>query len=353
MTQRAAVIGAGIAGAACARRLADMGWEVELFDEGAAPGGRLSTYEADTPLGPIRLDVGAQYVTARSDEFSARIRRWIADGVMEPWAGRIASIDEKGASKAVSALTYVGRRDMSGMVAAELRGLSVRQGVRVVKVQGEPNLWRLIFADGSERGFFHAVVSAIPGEATGELLSEAAPNQASAARRVRFAPCWAAMAVFDQPIEAPYDGAHIARGPISWVGRDSTKPGRGGAEAWVIHAAPGWSFEFDRIEPEDAASRLVEAFRRRIKTPEPVWKGAVRWRRAQVERAVGSPFGWDASLKIGSCGDWYLGHRVELAWQSGDGLARAMNETLHAEAAQAVPAQAAPPSGESGAVTTS
>jgi predicted NAD/FAD-dependent oxidoreductase len=330
MAQRAAVIGAGIAGAACARRLAAAGWEVELFDEGVKPGGRLSTLKFETPIGPLRFDAGAQYITARSDEFSAKVRRWIADGFAEPWGGRLAAIDEKGTSKPLTALSYVGKPDMGSVVEAELKGLNVRQDVRVAKVQGEPNLWRLIFADGSERGFFHAVVAATPGETAADLLMEAAPNQASAARRVRIAPSWAAMVAFDRPIEAPYDGVQIARGPISWAARDGSKPGRDGAETWVIHAAPGWSFEYDKIEPEDAASRLVDAFRRRLKTPDPVWKSAVRWKFAQVERAVGSPFGWDAALKVGSCGDWYLGPRVELAWQSGYGLAHAVIESASA-----------------------
>lgn len=332
MAQRAAVIGAGIAGAACARRLADAGWEVELFDEGETPGGRLATGRAGSPLGPLRFDHGAQYFTARSDEFSAKVRRWVTSGCAETWGGRLAAFDEKGVNKPFSAISYVGLPDMGSVVAAELGGLEVRHGARVAKVLGEPDLWRLVFTDGSERGFFHAVVAAVPSETAADVLKEAAPNQASAARRVRMAPCWAAAVAFDASVTAPYDGAQIARGPISWVARDSSKPGRGPIETWVIHAAPGWSFEFDRIEPEDAASRLVDAFRRRLRTPDPIWKTAFRWRQAQVERAVGSPFGWDAALKIGSCGDWYLGPRVELAWQSGDGLARAMNETLRAAA---------------------
>jgi hypothetical protein len=328
MAQRAAVIGAGLAGVACARRLADAGWDVELIDESSSAGGRLSTLFASTPAGEIAFDHGAQHLTVRTDEFSAKMKSWVAAGAAETWNARIVSVDERGASRPVNAIAWVGRPGMSAIVEAELGGLPVRGGGRVEAIRGERDLWRVVFPGGAERGFYHAVVVAAPAEHAAELLEEVAPYQATAARRVRVAPCWAGMAVFDRPIESPFDGARLAKGPLAWIARESSKPGRGGVESWVAHAAQGWSFEFAKLKPEEAAPRIVEAFRRRLKAPEPIWAGAHFWRSAFVERAVGSPFGWDAASKIGSCGDWYLGPRAELAWQSGDGLARAILEDV-------------------------
>jgi predicted NAD/FAD-dependent oxidoreductase len=328
MAQRAAVIGAGLAGVACARRLADAGWDVELIDESTGHGGRLATWRASTPKGEIAFDHGAQHITVRTDEFAAKMKGWVAAGAAETWNARLVSVDERGASRPVNALAWIGRPGMSAIAEFELQGLPVRGGGRVTAIRGERDLWRAVFPDGTERGFYHAVVVATPADRAAELLGEVAPYQATAARRVRASPCWAGMFAFDRPIEAPYDGARLAKGPLAWIARESSKPGRNGVETWVAHAAPGWSFEFASLSPEDAAPRLVEAFRRRLKAPEPVWKGAHFWRQAFVERAVGSPFGWDTAAKIGSCGDWYLGPRAELAWQSGDGLARAMIEDI-------------------------
>ncbi len=320
------MIGAGLAGAACAHGLETAGWDVELFEAESHVGGRMATHHAQTPRGPVRVDHGAQYMTARSEAFCANMRRWVAAGAAETWDARIVTIDERGATRPMSALAWVGRPGMSGAVKRDLEGVTVRTGARVTAIRGEPDLWRVVFADGAERGFYHAVIVAIPAEPAGVLLDEHAPYQASAARRVRGSPCWAAMAAFDAPIPAPYDAASIVRGPLTWIARDSCKPGRGGVETWVIHAAPGWSYEFEALPSDEAAARLVEAFRRRLKAPPPIWSAAHLWRHASVERAVGSPFGWDQALKIGSCGDWYLGSRAELAWQSGVALAEAIVE---------------------------
>lgn len=326
MAQRAAVIGAGLSGAACARRLADAGWDVELFDEGEQPGGRLATRRTETPVGPVTIDYGAPYISVRTDEFAAKMRKWVAAGVAETWSARIVNVDERNITRPATAIAWTGRPGMSAIVESEIAGLTVRYGAKVATVRGEPDLWRIIFEDGAERSFYHAVVVAVPSEPAAAILNEAAPFQASAARRVRMAPCWAAMIAYFAPLEGHVDGAHITRGPLSWVGRDASKPSRNGAETWMVHAGPGWSSEFAKLSPEEAAPKLVEAFRRRVQAPEPAWCEARFWPSATVERAVGSPFGWDQALKIGSCGDWYLGGRAELAWQSGDSLARAIIE---------------------------
>jgi protoporphyrinogen/coproporphyrinogen III oxidase len=56
---RAVVIGAGPAGAAAAYGLCEQGYEVTVFEKGAAPGGRTRTYRE----GRFQLDTGAAFVT--------------------------------------------------------------------------------------------------------------------------------------------------------------------------------------------------------------------------------------------------------------------------------------------------
>ncbi len=66
MTNKVAVIGAGMAGLACARILRRSGCYVEVFEQDRIIGGRMAT----TRLGLVPFDHGAQYVTARSDLFA-------------------------------------------------------------------------------------------------------------------------------------------------------------------------------------------------------------------------------------------------------------------------------------------
>ena len=56
----------------------------------------------------------------------------------------------------------------------------------------------------------------------------------------------------------------------------------------------------------------------------PVFSVAHRWRYALVDKAIGAPFVWDSARRLGACGDWCLGPKVEFAFQSGDALGGAM-----------------------------
>ena len=326
MTQQVAVIGAGIAGATCARHLAEAGWNVEIFEKELTPGGRMAAFRAEREGEKLCFDRGAQYFTVREEPFSRQVRAWVAEGAVEAWDARLITIDERGSTRPFSAFAWVGRPAMDAVIKVQLEGLQVRFGADVVGIVGEPGQWRLQLADGRERGFYRAVILATPSEIAVKLLRHLAPLQASAAVRARSAPCWALTADFDATMETPFDGAKILTGPLSWIARDASKPGRGPAETWVAHASPIWSRSNLDSDPKKVAAELAAALSARLRVDRPARARAHLWREALVERAVGSPFGWDRALSIGSCGDWYLGPRVEFAWTSGDALGRALAE---------------------------
>ncbi|MDX2233650.1 MAG: FAD-dependent oxidoreductase [Hyphomonadaceae bacterium] len=324
MTLRSiAVVGAGAAGLACARRLSSRGFPVRLFDKGRSPGGRLATRRVQTPHGEAAFDHGAQYVTARDPAFADVLATlalpWTVAPVVIAGDGRIQPGRTDG-------LRWVGAPGMSALARGLAAGLSVTAGARVTAASRTEEGWRLAIEGGEAAGPFDAVVIATPAEQAGDLLAPTSPAFAEAARAAVTAPCWAGLLVFADRVPAPFDAARVeGDGPIAWIARERSKPGRAGPEAWVVHAAPTWSREHLEDAPDAVADALARAFRVVAgAAPAPAWTQAHRWRYAQVERAAGTPFAWDAALRLGVCGDWRIGPRVESAWLSGDGLARAM-----------------------------
>ena len=87
---------------------------------------------------------------------------------------------------------------------------------------------------------------------------------------------------------ADFDGAFINQGPLRWVARNSSKPGRDPEkETWVLHAAPKWSESHWENARESVASDLWRTFLDLIGSPaaEPAVAMAHRWRYAL--RALG------------------------------------------------------------------
>jgi predicted NAD/FAD-dependent oxidoreductase len=113
---------------------------------------------------------------------------------------------------------------------------------------------------------------------------------------------------------------------LAWYARDSSKPGRDGCEAFVLHATADWSrVEFD--QPPHAVHRaLLDRFSRLVgrSLPRTLVADAHRWRHARVEAPLGADCLLDAEAGIGFCGDWCIAPRAEAAWTSGIALGAAL-----------------------------
>ena len=83
-----AVVGAGVAGLACAQRLRASGRTVVVFDKGRRPGGRVSTRRHDG----LQFDHGAQFFTARDPRFVQLVMRCEDQGQVARWGGPFATL---------------------------------------------------------------------------------------------------------------------------------------------------------------------------------------------------------------------------------------------------------------------
>src|ERR1035437_3773650 len=70
-----------MAGLAAAKVLSDAGLNVLVLEKSLECGGRMSTVR----MGDGSVDVGAQFFTARSPEFTAQIKKWEIDGALSLW----------------------------------------------------------------------------------------------------------------------------------------------------------------------------------------------------------------------------------------------------------------------------
>lgn len=110
---RIAIIGAGMAGLACARRLHTAGVAAELFDKASRAGGRMASRWLGLMGGTTLLDHGAQYFTARAPDFHALCTEALIAGVIAPWTGELR--DERIGARAAheEEARYRGNPDMN------------------------------------------------------------------------------------------------------------------------------------------------------------------------------------------------------------------------------------------------
>ena len=314
----AAVIGAGLAGIACAQRLAGAGWQLRVFESQRAAGGRIATRRFET----ASFDHGAQYFTARDPSFRVAIEKARLTGAVERWRpnwpGGDLERDE----------LWVGAPGMSAFPRLLSSGLDIEFGARVTRLERSTGGWTLQDDRGTSHPEFDFVVLALPAPEAAALAAPHTPL-AERVRAVSMAPCWAAMIAFARSVGDAPDAGFTNDEVLPWFARNGSKPGREAPDSWVLHA----SAEFSRREIDAPAARVQKTLLTRLsgqlgrKLPEILLSDTHLWRHARVEAPLGEPFLLDRSAGIGFCGDWCLDARAEGAFLSGNAIGRALSET--------------------------
>ncbi len=333
--QPIAIIGAGLSGLACAQALALAGCAVHLFDKSRSAAGRMSTRRAEDAQGAWQCDHGAQYFTARDADFRAEVQRWQQAGVAAVWPGSIASHDGNSfVPLQTNTERFVGTPRMTAPaahLARELAALAppllpvqIQLQTTVQSVQAATDGWSITSAEhGMHAQHYRAVLLAVPAPQAMPLLAAIAAAVAALSASAHMRGCWALMVRCSSQVSLACDGAFVNAGPLRWVARDSSKPSRSGVETWLLHASPEWSESHIEDDAASVTTALLQAFAA-LGGPDPasVQATAHRWRYADTETPLNAGCWWDASSRLGMCGDWLHGGKVEGAWLSGRTLAQ-------------------------------
>ena len=298
------IIGAGVAGLACARRLTEAGVQAVLFDKGRGIGGRVATRR----VGALQFDHGAQYVTARDAGFAGVLADGLANGDLGYWSD--------GAGKS----HVVGTPGMSALAQVLGSGLDVRLNTTVERVFPDGDGWLLRFGASEYRA--ERVVITVPAPQVAGLIGADHP-MVGPLRSVQLAPCLTLMAAIDAP--APFISRSDAGGALAWIAQDSTKPGRiaEGVATWVAQAGLQFSEENLELDLDALTKLMVPLLCERLGTTADCvrYAAAHRWRFARVTAPLGQPFLRSSDAKLYLGGDWCLGPRIEAAWGSGTAIA--------------------------------
>lgn len=315
VAKRIAVIGAGVAGSGCARRLKDRGFEVTVVDKGRSLGGRLATR---TSRGGYAFDHGAPSIHADREAFASVL-------------AKLQAADAASAPDATGLV--VGVPAMNALFAPFFDDIPVHQSVEVTGLIQGTHGWTLAQTAGDPMTGFDAVAVTIPAEQAIRLIIPFGTGWENAMERVTYTPCVTMMAAFEEKLPLSDAVAPASDYGIAKQIRNSAKPGRlSTTDQWVVHGDTAYSAASLEREKDDIADDLLRRFLAANGLPPltPVYLAGHRWRFARTDKALGHSHLWDANLGVGLAGDWCLGANAEHAFESGLALAQAMADALDA-----------------------
>jgi hypothetical protein len=345
--RKIAVVGAGIAGLACARTLAQAGHSVTLLEKNTAVGGRVTS--SDSPFGTF--DPGTQYFTVRDARFEKALA--VAPRACKPWSANAVRVLDPHGRVAEAALPareqhWVGVPAMDALPGQWAQPLAAAGAVeletRVTRIEPDAidaKHWQLQTAGPQDSvhvfSGFDAVLLAMPSPLAAGLLGQSAlaPRMVKEMQQVEIAPCWTLMLAFPQAIQPTlthlgpqWNAALSTHHRIAWLARESSKPGRNVVERWTVQASAAWSQEHLDDDAPRVQAKLLKAFAEVTGIyAEPAYAEVRRWRWARTQTPLGRTHLWDGKAGLGACGDWCVGHRVEDAFISGLELALAVHKS--------------------------
>ena len=300
-----AVVGAGIAGAACARALRTAGVDVEVLDRGRAAGGRL----ASRTLAGRRVDLGASYCTATDARFVAVVDDWLRRGVARPWTDTFHVAGPDGLREPKTGpLRYGAPGGLRSLGEDLLTGTPVRLGTTVTTVGPGPTV------DGRAHA---AVVVAMPDPQAARLLDPSLAEETAAVADRAWEPVLALAAGWDERAWDPdFDGCFVDGSDVlGWVADDGRRRGDG-APVLVAHStSPFAARHLD--DPDAAAGPMTQAVRAVLCVDAaPAWTSVQRWSFARPAAPREAPFHLGPA-RVGLCGDGWGSPKVETAYLSG------------------------------------
>lgn len=285
------VVGAGIAGLACARVLIDRGVDVRILERGAVPGGRLAGPSVDGR--PV--DLGAAYFTVSDPAFRSVVDGWQERGLARPWTGHFEVYGESPHAPEVSGPVRWSAPGGLGSLAADLAaGLPVEYGVAVGELAGL----------GPAQ-----VVLAMPAPQAAAVH----PPAGAVAEEQQWRPCLAVALRYPSRSWPDFAGAFVNDHPVLVTVCDDGDRRGDRAPVLVAHSTPAYA-------REEAVADVEVAVREVLHLPDPGTPVAVRyWPEARPARPSGAPFALVDGVFL--AGDGFGRPRVEAAFASGRAVA--------------------------------
>ncbi|MDA7704940.1 FAD-dependent oxidoreductase [Rickettsiales bacterium] len=309
--KKIAIIGAGISGLTIAQKLAQKN-EVIIFDKSRGIGGRMATRRADN----FHFDHGAQFFTAKSEQFQEFCQNAYREGVIDIWNARFAeiighNIARKWRFDNKQQPHYIAVPQMNNLCKFMAKNLDLRLKEQIIDIEFINQKWSL---KTKEKEFidFDYLILAIPSHQAVNLLPRKFIDF-DIVQKIEMLPCFSLMIGLKEKLNLDFDAALVKESIISWISVNNSKKGRPDDFALLVNSSNDWAKDnlegdLDLIQEKllDELQKITKFNRENIE-----YINIHRWRYANANFREAQKSLFDDNLNLGICGDYFLAGRVE------------------------------------------
>ena len=322
MSNRVAIIGAGLAGISIAC-LINKKFDTEIFEKSRGIGGRMSTRNAS----PFNFDHGAQYFKIKSKEFMNFATNLIEKEVIKTWSFRHAFFNENNLEK-LKMITdkdkyYVGAPNMNSIIHYLSKGFKINLNTKINKIIKKNNKWCLYDEDKKTFSEFNWVILCLPAEQALNLIYEKIYFY-NLLKHIKMRGCFSLLIGRDKDLSLNFDAAYIQNNDIVWIASNNSKPNRNNNHSLIINSSYDYAKKNINTSREVVINHMLNLINKLTKKD--LSNSALislhQWRYAEAENNPVQNYFIDENEKIAVCGDWFINSRVEDAFTSAHELSK-------------------------------
>ena len=312
------ILGSGISGSTIANLLSKK-YSVKVFDKARGPGGRSSNKRFKVNLS---FDHGVQYISPKSKQFSKFIQNLCKNKTLKTWDGN--HLDFTFEKKPLT-VRYIGKKANNDLVKYNLKGIKQSFASPITKIKFNKNYWEITLKNKS-RHHFKSLIITCPFPQLKKLAKNYL-NKKILKLKVQMQPNITVMLALKNQKTVPISSIKFNDDILAWAANENSKKRfKSNINLWTLQATLKWSKKTINKYKNDKSimSQLITRFIKLtgFEKNKIIFKRIHGWKYSYNYKKTPYLSIWDKKIKLGVCGDWFDGPKVENAWLSANDLAK-------------------------------
>lgn len=310
------VLGSGLSGSTIASLLSNK-YSIQIIEKAKGIGGRTSNKKMGSS---ISFDHGLQYYSSKNKKFKKNLNKLIQKDILKQWEGDHIDFTFKKNTDSRKVIGVKGNNDFNKYL---LRNIKKNLGEEITNIVFRKTYWEIVSKDKKFKA--KNIIITFPFEQTKKLakkyLSKSFLNL-----KVKMTPNITLLLKQKTRYKIPISSIKFNNKIIAWAANENSKKRFSSSENyWTIQTAENYSKKIInkyKKKKNYYSRQITKEFAHVLGVDYKTFKvfKIHGWKYSSNNIKTRKECYWDSRLRIGLCGDWFIGPKADSAWLSANNL---------------------------------
>jgi renalase len=312
------IIGSGISGATIANILGKK-YTLDVYDKARGAGGRSSNKKFNKSES---FDHGVQYISPKSTQFKKFINNLITKRIVKKWLGKhiFLNSNKKENKKHIKIIGNKGNNSISKYL---LKNVNCTFNTELIKISNKNKVWELDFSDGSKKSYKSLILTCPFPQL--KKLSKKYIKHSFINKKVKMDANITVM-MATKKTRSNISSFFFSDKILGWAAYENSKKRfKSDYDLWTLQSTYKWANKVinkNKINKLNNAKKLIKKFFEltNLKRNKIFHIQNHGWKYSSNSKPFNIKSYWNSVTRIGVCGDWFVGPRLESGWLSAKDL---------------------------------